>query len=128
MVSASALTADPIVDAMLSGQIYASNGVYLSNYEPGNDRYDVSVDRRRTEVELSSSDRHGKSVIAGVVGFRIDFIGSGGRIVKTVLASEASYINTGSQKYVRARVTFTRRRQDGSFEEFYAWGQPAFGH
>jgi hypothetical protein len=125
LVRSRSLSPDAITDAMASGDFYASNGVYLAAYERGPEVYAVKVDVTRTSRELASPVLRGRHVSDGVEGFRIEFIGPEGRVLKNVTGTEAAFELVGAPDYVRVKVTFTRRHDEG-FEEYYAWGQPFF--
>jgi hypothetical protein len=128
MVQASALTPDALTQAMLSGNFYASNGVYLKTCKKSQGDYRVEVDDARTAAELVSNLKlRGKHVVEGVEGYRIAFIGPNGKELKAVDGLSESFQFDAAITYVRAKVTYTRAHPDkGGFEEYYAWGQPVF--
>ena len=125
MVQAETLTPDAISDAMYQGDFYASSGVMLSRAEKSDRRISVRVDEAATERELSSSFVLGHSVVAGEVGFRIQFIGPEGRVLEETMGLSASHQVSDEFSYVRAKVTYTRESESG-YEKFYAWVQPVF--
>jgi predicted metal-dependent phosphoesterase TrpH len=86
MVRATTLQPDSILTAMERGDFYSTTGVELREY---------AVDARamRVEVRATTFSR-----------YRIQFIGSGGRLLSEVAASSASYTFKGDEGYVRARV------------------------
>ncbi len=98
MVRADTLTMPAILSALRRGDFYASTGVTLRSYSAGARQVDLEV--------VPSSD----------VRYRIDFIGSGGRVLATSTKLRASYTITGVEGYVRARVTDSHGRR--------AWTQP----
>ena len=125
MVRSETLTPDAISEAMYRGDFYATSGVMLSKAEAGGRRISVTVDKRATDRELSSSFVVGHAVAEGETGFAIQFIGPEGRVLETVRGTEASYSLTDEYSYVRAKVVYTRKLENG-YEKFYAWMQPVF--
>ena len=125
MVRADSLTADAITKAMYSGDFYSTSGVMLSSLESNQSRIVVTVDESATAKELQSTFVIGQKVPDGEPGIKIQFIGKSGKILKEQQGLSASFSVTDSNDYVRAKVTFTRKREDG-FENFYAWTQPVF--
>jgi hypothetical protein len=100
MVRASTLEPRAIVEAMERGDFYASTGVVLADYEATAASIHVAV--RATTFAR----------------YRIQFIGSGGRLLAEVPESEAVYTFTGDEGYVRARIL----ESNG----LMAWCQPVF--
>ncbi|MEX2154184.1 MAG: CehA/McbA family metallohydrolase [Gemmatimonadaceae bacterium] len=97
-VRADTLTADAILRAIGRGDFYSSTGVTLRDYQ---------ADAREVRLEVApSSDRR----------VTIEFIGNGGRVLSTVSGHSARYRMTGTEGYVRARVTDSSGR--------HAWTQP----
>jgi hypothetical protein len=112
--------------------------------------YKVAVDPVRTSAELTRRDTSrlanpARPVKTGNPGFRIDFIGPGGKILKAVAGDSASFQATNDIAYVRCRITYLRAHTAASApydnrlkqadyvkanaiakEEYYAWGQPYF--
>jgi hypothetical protein len=97
-VRAPRLEARAIVEALEQGDFYASTGVELDQYERTSEHLSVVV----------KATNYSK--------YRIQFIGSGGRILLEVAASKASYSIRGGEGYVRARVVESNGRM--------AWMQP----
>ncbi|MEZ0367506.1 MAG: CehA/McbA family metallohydrolase [Candidatus Sericytochromatia bacterium] len=127
MVHASALTPDAITEAMRLGHFYASNGVFLKNYYASAQAYRVEVDSERTLAELAQPELRGRLVPAGREGVSIDFIGQGGKLLRSVQGLKAEFGLRGlGSRYIRARVTWIRRHPQRGLEAFYAWGQPVF--
>lgn len=128
MVRAAELEADAITNAMLRGDFYTSNGVFLKTYRRGSSTYSVEVDAERTRQEVVSLPSIcGKHVENASEGFRIEFIGLNGDILDTITGEKGHFRINPSTPYVRARVTFTRKDpQQQGFEEYNAWGQPVF--
>lgn len=86
MVRAASLDQQSLLDAMERGDFYSSTGVVLSDYA-------ATESEIRLAVRASSFAR-----------YRIQFIGTGGRLLAEVPESEAVYTLTGGEGYVRARV------------------------
>ncbi|NQV14207.1 CehA/McbA family metallohydrolase [bacterium] len=126
MVKTTKLSPGKISKAMQQGLFYASNGVMLKRYSRSKRRYLIEVDLDKTLKELDSPDIHGKRISTGEPGFFIEFIGPGGEILSVSKSPKASYAVNHSAAYVRGKITFRRKHQDGGMEEFYAWGQPVF--
>ena len=87
VVRADTLTADAILGGIRRGDFYASTGVMLD-----------SLVATRTELRLSMTARE-------QTRFLTEFIGEGGRVLSRARGASASYHITGSEGYVRARVT-----------------------
>jgi len=98
MVRADRLAARPLLEAMERGDFYASTGVTLRDYQASRTRIAVSV-------QATTFSK-----------YRIQFIGSGGRVIKEVVAPDAAYDIKGDEGYVRARVIESNGRM--------AWCQP----
>jgi hypothetical protein len=130
MVQAAALDADTITKAMLQGDFYASTGVFLKTCNRGRDTYQVEVDDKRTQHELSSfPETLGIPVKQGREAYRIEFIGPNGDVLNTINGKKGHFNIDRSIPYVRARVTLTRKRpKTDRLEEYYAWGQPVFAN
>ena len=126
MVHSSKLEADEIVTAMVKGDFYSSSGVFLKTNDRHSDAYIIEVDEKKTEEELSQDYIRGNQIKKGTEGYKIEFIGPNGEILKVIKATKGNYRIKKSDVYVRAKVTYTRMHQDGGYEEFYAWGQPIF--
>lgn len=128
MVHATALDADLITRAMLQGDFYASSGVFLKTCERGRDRYRIEVDEQKTTDTLTAlPETRGKQVSSGNEGYRIEFIGPDGKVLKAVDGSRADFEINGALSFVRARITYTRKTPTTDvLEQYYAWGQPVF--
>ena len=85
-VRASALEAGPIMEALEEGRFYASTGVVIEEILVSENRLDVRIEPR------------------GSFRFTTTFIGSGGRVLKTVHGLEAHFELSAPEAYVRARV------------------------
>ncbi len=128
MVRADRLASDDITQAMQRGDFYASSGVYLKVCDKDAGAYRVEVDEERTQQQLAAlPDWSGIRVEGEVEGYRIDFIGPQGAILKTIRGSEGTFqLKEAPKGYVRARVAFTRKDRVRGMEAHYAWGQPIF--
>jgi hypothetical protein len=111
---------------MMRGDFYSSSGVFLKTNDRRSDAYIIEVDESKTEEELSQDYIRGNQINRATEGYKIEFIGSNGEILKVINTIKGNYSIKQSDIYVRAKVTYTRINQDGAYEEFYAWGQPIF--
>ena len=98
VVRAPRLEARAIVEAIDQGDFYASTGVELEAYERTPERITLTV-------KATSYSK-----------YRVQFIGSGGRILQEVTTPNASYTFQGQEGYVRAKVIESNGR--------VAWMQP----
>ncbi len=98
VVRAPRLEPRAIVEALDRGEFYASTGVELAEYTVTDAAITIAV--KPTTFS----------------GYRIDFIGDGGRVLKTVDGPTATYERTGREPYVRAKI----HESNGAF----AWTQP----
>ena len=126
MVHSSKLEADEIVKAMMRGDFYSSSGVFLKTNDRHSDAYIIEIDEKKTEEELSQDYIRGNQIEKRMEGYKIEFIGQNGETLKVIKTTKGNYRIKKSDVYVRAKITYTRMNQDGSYEEFYAWGQPVF--
>jgi hypothetical protein len=99
MVRAPRLEARALVDALERGDFYASTGVTLADYQ-------VTAQAMTIKVAATTFAK-----------YRIQFIGSGGRLLREVADASAEYAFTGNEGYVRAKVL----ESNG----LVAWCQPA---
>jgi len=127
MVKASKLDSDEILKAMLDGEFYSSNGVFLKTYDRNHKTYTIEIDDIKTQQILSSAVINGNKSAGVESGYTIEFIGQNGNLLKKVKGLSGTYKTNKSNLYVRAKVTFTRKRNN-NYEEFYAWGQPVFNN
>jgi hypothetical protein len=97
-VRAASLDLKAILDALRKGDFYASTGVELADYQAGPKQITVTV----------KEDQWSK--------YRIQFIGSGGRVLGESVTSPASYTIKGDEGYVRARILGSNGKR--------AWTQP----
>ena len=127
MVYASKLSADEITNAMFRGDFYASNGVFLKKCKRTLNTYSIKIDAEKTkQLLLSSPNLRGKTVTGGREGFKIEFIGVNGNVLKEIEGLKGTYRIKEAESYVRVKVTFTQKHNKQGLEEYYAWGQPAF--
>jgi hypothetical protein len=98
VVRAERLEARSILEALESGQFYASTGIELTDY--------TATDRAMTVTVRK--DAWAK--------YRIQFIGKGGRVLHEAIDSPAEYVFKGDEGYVRAKVLESNGR--------VAWLQP----
>jgi hypothetical protein len=100
MVRAPRLEPRAILEAMERGDFYATTGVTLADYQATS----TSISLKVATTTFSK--------------YRIQFIGSGGKLLSEVLAPSAAYTFTGTEGYVRVKVL----ESNG----FAAWTQPVF--
>lgn len=98
VVRAARLDARAMVEALEEGEFYSSTGVEITEYE-----------RTATRISLSVKTTNFSK-------YRIQFIGSGGRVLQEVTTPKASYTFSGQEGYVRAKVIESNGR--------VAWMQP----
>ncbi|MGH9175245.1 MAG: CehA/McbA family metallohydrolase [Vicinamibacterales bacterium] len=98
MVRANRLAPRQIVEALEGGDFYASTGVVLTNYQ-------ATPARITLTIEATSFSK-----------YRVQFIGSGGRLLREVTEATADYVIRGDEGYVRAKVIESNGR--------VAWTQP----
>ncbi|MFH0919975.1 MAG: CehA/McbA family metallohydrolase [Fibrobacterota bacterium] len=125
MVHAPELSASALGKALLTGDFYASSGVALreSRMERGGCR--LAIDIAATEENLREDCHHGNDVYPGREGFRVEFVGEGGRLVKRVEGPEGEFDPKECGSYVRGRAVYCRSH-NGVRRAFYAWTQPLF--
>jgi hypothetical protein len=99
-VRARELTQAAIIEAIRSGDFYASTGVELSEYSATAKAVTVSIKEERNSR------------------YRVQFIGTGGRALSESVANPAIYEIRGGEGYVRARVIESNGKM--------AWTQPHF--
>jgi predicted metal-dependent phosphoesterase TrpH len=100
MVRAASLSAGEILRALEEGDFYASTGVTLRDYSAG---------RKEISIEIAE-ERQSK--------YTVQFIGSGGKILKEATTNPATYAFKGDEFYVRAKVIESNGK--------VAWTQPVF--
>jgi len=128
MVQSEKLNPEAITLAMLQGNFYASNGVFLKTCKRGPGMYVLEIDVNQTQKELIASPLlRGKLIDKKKEGYRIEFIGPNGVALKTVNDIVGRFKINKSIPYVRAKVIYTRTHPKlNKSEEYYAWGQPYF--
>jgi hypothetical protein len=102
MVRAPRLESRALLDALERGDFYASTGVTLRDYVATPQKISVDVQ------------------VTGTSKYRIQFIGSGGRLLSEIAAPQAAYEIKGTEGYVRARVLESNGKM--------AWLQPLMIH
>lgn len=100
VVRAASLTPQAILEALSHGDFYASIGVELE---------DISSSEKHLQIKIKEQ-RWSK--------YRVQFIGSGGRVLAESLTNPARYEFRGDEGYVRARILESNGRM--------AWTQPVF--
>ncbi len=105
VVRAPELTRKALVDAMLRGDFYASTGVELEELSMADGAIHLKI--KQVNSDSLNSER-----------YQTQFIGRGGKILKTDESLEPSYSLKSKELYVRARVT--------SSNGAHAWTQPLF--
>ncbi|HYG20034.1 MAG TPA: histidinol-phosphatase [Ohtaekwangia sp.] len=113
MVKAAALTPEALIEALESGQFYASTGVTLADLEVSNSIITVKV----------KADRD--------VTYTIEFVGvmegeTETRVFKSATGTVSSFNVTASHRFVRCRITSDKVKENpfhvGDYE--MAWTQP----
>jgi hypothetical protein len=106
VVRAPVLARNEILAAMDNGEYYASTGIVLNDY---------SAD----DVGMVVDSQNGES---------IEFVGANGQVLHTVLGAYAEYLFTGSETYLRARIT-NAGNDYGWTQPFYpSWGLSGDAH
>ena len=124
MVHAASLSADDIIHAIKAGDFYASTGVFLKDYKVDNNVIKVTVDEKTTLAELNTGRGYArKNNSDATPGFKIEFIGYNGKIIKSEKAVKAAYKIQPDDRYVRVRISYGIDNQ-GEFDTYYAWTQP----
>ena len=98
VVRTAALSSKSILNAMEAVDFYASTGVELSDYSATEKGITITIKEERSSK------------------YRVQFIGSGGRILSEVTQSPVAYSIKGTEGYVRAKII----ESNGKF----AWTQP----
>jgi hypothetical protein len=97
----------------------------LSEVRVTDGEYKVVADVDATEGELKKPELLGKLVSGEREGWRVDFIGPFGKVVRSVAGHQAALNRDKSLAYLRAKITYTRRT-DAGLVQHAAWTQPAF--
>jgi hypothetical protein len=111
MVRAPELTLRALKEALERGDFYATTGVVLQSYE-------ISAQEIRIGLSDQTHDLGWSLPGANPELYRTEFIGQGGKVLKTDESLAPRYQFSGTELYVRARITSS----DGEF----AWTQPVF--
>ena len=126
MVESTELSADSIVAAMQRGDFYASNGLILKTLTVKDNIYEVEIDLEATKIELRSAYLLGEMMEKEEPGYRIEFVGTGGKLLQSTEGTSASYHISNERGYIRARAIYSRKRSEDRFEKIFAWTQPVF--
>jgi hypothetical protein len=111
MVRARELSVPALIDSMNAGDFYATTGVVLEMYEANSAAIRIGLSDRARDLGWSSAGANPQL-------YRTEFIGKGGKVLKTDESLNPSYEFTGKELYARARITSS----DGQI----AWTQPVF--
>jgi hypothetical protein len=125
MVQSHNLTPDAITNAMAAGNFYSTSGVMLSSLKIDHENYEIAIDEEATYLATESPYVVGYKSEEKKDGFWIEFISEQGKVVKKAEGTKASMKVPEGVKYLRAKMTFSRVRGNGS-EQFFAWTQPLF--
>lgn len=129
VVQADALTTEAVVGAVRAGRFYASSGVALADVRTGPRWLELAVDEDATRAELA------RGLVAGLpapdaadaeAGLALEAIGRDGRVLARVAGPRARFDLPAGEPYLRARAVWTRTREGGGAERFFAWTQPLF--
>jgi hypothetical protein len=96
---------------MNAGEFYATTGVTLLSYEASSTTIRIQLSDRPQDLGWTAPGANPQL-------YRTEFIGKGGKVLKLDESLSPVYEFTGSELYVRARITSS----DGQF----AWTQPVF--
>lgn len=111
MVRAPELTPAALVTALNDGQFYASTGVELELYTVSAAGIHITLSDRTTDLGWSNSGTNPQLYVT-------KFIGQNGAVLKVDESLNPSYLFTGTELYVRAKIV----NSDGHV----AWTQPVF--
>lgn len=127
MVRAPELTPNAITEALDRGDFYATSGVLLSAVELTDPSYRVAIDEAATKAEIAKPECIGELLAPGAEkpGFKIEFVGPGGKVLASVDGLEATHARAPDVAYFRARVTLVEEVA-GEQRRFRAWTQPVF--
>jgi hypothetical protein len=126
MVRSRQLTPDAITEAVEDGRFYASSGIVLNKVSHSREIYDIEINVRASLRTLESPFLIGRRLESAEEGFLIEFIRKGGEVVRSIRDTKASYSISPFDQYVRARISYCKAMEDGSFMAYYAWTQPRF--
>jgi hypothetical protein len=110
-VRAGELSVPALIDAMNRGDFYATTGVVLTSYEASNSGIKIGLSDHTRDLGWSLPGHNPQL-------YRTEFIGKGGKLLKMDESLNPAYEFTGSEPYVRARIT--------SSDGLVAWTQPVF--
>ena len=106
VVRAPVLTRNEILAAMDTGDYYASTGIVLDDYSA--DDVAIVVDSQNGEL--------------------IEFVGANGQVLHAVSDAYAEYLFTGSETYVRARITNVGNDYGWTQPHYPSWGLSGDAH
>jgi hypothetical protein len=125
VIHAESLTPADLGRSLLAGDFYASSGVVLSELQTSGDIIKIAIDAEATQANLNIESHHGNDRTPGKAGFRIEFIGESGRMLKQTEGLRAEIASQECGRYVRARAAYSMLT-DERLREYYAWSQPVF--
>ena len=97
-VRAELLSSAAILEAMERGDFYASTGVELKDYQVSEKNITITINEEKSSK------------------YRVQFIGTGGRLLSEVITNPAVYQFRGDEKYVRSKIIESNGK--------IAWTQP----
>jgi hypothetical protein len=106
VVRAPVLARNEILAAMDNGDYYASTGIVLNDYSA--DDVGIVVDSQNGEL--------------------IEFVGANGQVLHAVPGAYAEYLFTGSETYVRARITNAASDYGWTQPHYPSWGLSGDAH
>ncbi|MBK7859767.1 MAG: CehA/McbA family metallohydrolase [Archangiaceae bacterium] len=112
MVRASELSARALGEALQRGDFYATTGVVLERYEVAGGSIRITLSDRTRDLGWSRPGANPQL-------YRTEFIGKSGRVLASDESLQPSFVLTGAEPYVRARIV--------SSDGLVAWTQPVFG-
>jgi hypothetical protein len=125
MVQSNSLTPEAIHESIANGNFYATNSVTLKTCEINAKKCEIEVDKMATKEEISESFGVPRIDKTGDIGYTIEFIGDNGKVLSKTNDTKSSYKPKNGDKYVRARITYCTKTDQG-FEKLFAWTQPVF--
>ena len=138
MLRAKFLSPESIVNAMQSGDFYASSGVVLSRVEYDEAKKTLHIDIEPdgdaefttqfigTPVNFDSATRQRKDKDGNVVEGTLDYSSDVGKVLATAKGRSVNYQLTGDELYVRATITSNKAPESPTSESPLkkAWTQP----
>ena len=96
------MDAEHIINAMVDGNFYASNGVFLKKYNRNYPVYTLEVDTSKTLHAITELNLRGKCIEKGKPGFRIDFIGPYSVVMRSIDGVRGTFNMSEVNSYIRA--------------------------